>query len=318
MKQILRNILGISNLGKETVVVTGANGWLGKSAVSVLASEFSNYRVIALSRNIDHNKSNNELIYMSYDDFSKDDSEITGLIHTAFMTKNYIEEIGPIEYIDQNTKIHNWLMNFIELKNPNWTVAISSGATKQYIDKVEAGQPIVDSDLYGKMKLEEEEALLSSEIPNVAIGRLWAASGRYMQNHKIYALGQFIEAAINGKNIKIASREPVYRRYIDAEDFMKVLVMTALDSKRTLFDSGGILTTIENLAQEVANSFNNKNNSKIEIEYDKKKLSIENANYFTNSEKFIELQSRFKIKERSITEQIERTSSAIMAKLGNR
>ena len=318
MKQILRNILGISNLGKETVVVTGANGWLGKSAVSVLASEFSNYRVIALSRKIDHNKSNNDLIYMSYDDFSKDDSEITGLIHTAFVTKNYIEEIGPIEYIDQNTKIHNWLMNFIELKNPNWTVAISSGATKQYIDKVESDLPIVDSDLYGKMKLEEEEALLSSEIPNVAIGRLWAASGRYMQNHKIYALGQFIEAALNGKNIKIASREPVYRRYIDAEDFMKVLVMTALDSKRTLFDSGGILTTIENLAQEVAKFFNNKNNSKIEIENDKKKLSIENANYFANSEKFIELQSRFKIQERSITEQIERTSSAIMAKLGNR
>ena len=318
MKQIPRNILGISNLGKESVVVTGANGWLGKSAVSVLASEFSNYRVIALSRKIDHNKSNNDLIYMSYDDFSKDDSEITGLIHTAFMTKNYIEEIGPIKYIDQNTKIHNWLMNFIKLKNPNWTVAISSGATKQYIDKVEADLPIVDSDLYGKMKLEEEEALLGSEIPNVAIGRLWAASGRYMQNHKIYALGQFIEAALNGKNIKIASREPVYRRYIDAEDFMKVLVMTALDSKRTLFDSGGILTTIENLAQEVAQSFNNKNNSKIEIEYGIKKLSIENANYFANSEKFLELQSKFNIQERSITEQIERTSSAIMAKLGNR
>ena len=318
MKQILRNILGISNLGKETVVVTGANGWLGKSAVSVLASEFSNYRVIALSRNIDHNKSNNDLIYMSYDDFSEDDSEITGLIHTAFMTKNYIEEIGPIEYIDQNTKIHNWLMNFIELKNPNWTVAISSGATKQYIDKVESDIPIVDSDLYGKMKLEEEQALLGSDISNVAIGRLWAASGRYMQNHKIYALGQFIEAALNGKNIKIASREPVYRRYIDAEDFMKVLVMTALDSKRTLFDSGGILTTIENLAQEVAQSFNTKNNSKIEIEYDTKKLSIENVNYFANSEKFLELQSKFKIQERSITEQIERTSNAIMAKLGNR
>jgi nucleoside-diphosphate-sugar epimerase len=219
---------------------------------------------------------------------------------------------------ERNTKIHNWLMNFIELKNPNWTVAISSGATKQYTDKVEADLPIVDSDLYGKMKLEEEEALLGSDIPNVAIGRLWAASGRYMQNHKIYALGQFIDAALNGKNIKIASKEPVYRRYIDAEDFMKVLVMTALDSKRTLFDSGGILTTIENLAQEVAKFFNNKNNSKIEIEYDTKKISIENANYFANTEKFLELQSKFKIQERSIMEQIERTSIAIIAKLGNR
>jgi len=318
MKQIPKNILGISNLGKETVVVTGANGWLGKSAVSVLASEFSNYRVIALSRKMDNIKSNNDVIYMSYDDFLKDDSEITGLIHTAFMTKNYIEEIGPIEYIDQNTRIHNWLMNFIKLKNPNWSVAVSSGATKQYIDKVESDLPISDSDLYGKMKFKEEGALLGSEIPNVAIGRLWAASGRYMQNHKIYALGQFIDAALNGKNIKIASKEPVYRRYIDAEDFMKVLVMTALDSKRTLFDSGGILTTIENLAQEVAKFFNNKNNSKIEIEYDTKKISIENANYFANTEKFLELQSKFKIQERSIMEQIERTSIAIIAKLGNR
>ena len=187
-----------------------------------------------------------------------------------------------------------------------------------YLDKVEAGLPIFDSDLYGKMKFEEEEALLGSNIPNVAIGRLWAASGRYMQNHKIYALGQFIESAINGKNIKIASREPVYRRYIDAEDFMKVLIMTALYSNRTLLDSGGVLTTIENLAQEVSKFFNNKNNSKIEIEYDTKKISIKNANYFAHSERFQELQSKFKIQERSITEQIDRTSGAIMTKTGNR
>jgi hypothetical protein len=99
---------------------------------------------------------------------------------------------------------------------------------------------------------------------------------------------------------------------------MKVLVMTALDSKRTLFDSGGILTTIENLAQEVAKFFNNKNNSIVELEYDTKKISIENVNYFANSEKFLELQSKYKIQERSIAEQINRTSIAIMAKLGNR
>jgi len=318
VNQIPKNILGIFSLGKETVVVTGASGWLGKSAVSVLSNEFSNYRVIALSRSYNINKSNNDVTYMSYDEFTNDNSEIIGLVHTAFMTKNYIQEIGPLEYINENTKIHDWLMNFIKLKNPNWTVAVSSGATKQYIDKVEADLPMFDSDLYGKMKLEEEGALLGSDIPNVAVGRLWAASGRYMQNHKIYALGQFIEAAIQAKNIKIASRDPVYRRYIDAEDFMKVLVMTALDSKRTLFDSGGVLTTIENLAEEVAKLFNYKNNSKIEIEYNTKKTSIENANYFANSEKFLELQSKYKIQERSITDQIERTSYAVMEKLGNR
>jgi nucleoside-diphosphate-sugar epimerase len=318
VNQIPKNILGIFSLGKETVVVTGASGWLGKSAVSVLANEFNTYRVIALSRSYSINKSNKDITYMSYDEFANDNSEIIGLVHTAFMTKNYIEVIGPLEYINQNTKIHDWLMNFIKLKNPNWTVAVSSGATKQYIDKVEADLPMFDSDLYGKMKLEEEGALLGSDIPNVAIGRLWAASGRYMQNHKIYALGQFIESAIDRKNIKIASREPVYRRYIDAEDFMKVLIMAALDSKRTLFDSGGILTTIENLAKEVAKYYNIKDNSKIGIEYGAKKISTENANYYANSEKFLKLQANFKVQERSITEQIERTSIAVMAKLGNR
>ena len=291
---------------KETVVVTGANGWLGRSAVSVLLNEFNRYKVIALSRKDSTFKCTGDLIYMTYDDFLNSNDEVTGLVHTAFITKNYIEEIGPLEFVDQNTKIHEWLMNFIKSKDPKWTVAISSGATKQYLDKVEAGLPIFDSDLYGKMKFEEEEALLGSNIPNVAIGRLWAASGRYMQNHKIYALGQFIESAINGKNIKIASREPVYRRYIDAEDFMKVLIMTALYSNRTLLDSGGVLTTIENLAQEVSKFFNNKNNS------------IKNANYFAHSERFQELQSKFKIQERSITEQIDRTSGAIMTKTGNR
>lgn len=301
---------------KEIVVVTGASGWLGRSAVSVLSGEFNNYRVIALSRKKSIYKSTGDIIYMTYDDFFSDNNEITGLVHTAFITKNYIEEIGPLEYVNQNSKIHEWLISFIKMKDPKWTVAISSGATKQYIDKVETNLALTDSDLYGKMKFEEEEALLGSEIPNVAIGRLWAASGRYMQNHKIYALGQFIEAAISGNNIKIASKDPVYRRYIDAEDFMKVLIMAALDNKRSLFDSGGIRTSIENLADEVASFFNLKNNTEIRVEFGLKKSTQENSNYFAKSEEFTKLQQKYKVIDRSITEQIERTSIAVMSNLG--
>ena len=301
---------------KETVVVTGASGWLGRSAVSVLSGEFNNYRVIALSRKNSIYKSTGNIIYMTYDDFLSNNYEITGLVHTAFITKNYIEEIGPLEYVNQNSEIHEWLISFIKMKDPKWTVAISSGATKQYIDKVETNLALTDSDLYGKMKFEEEEALLGSEIPNVAIGRLWAASGRYMQNHKIYALGQFIETAISGNNIKIASKDLVYRRYIDAEDFMKVLIMTAIDNKRSLFDSGGIRTSIENLALEVASFFNLKNNSEIKVEFGLEKSTQENSNYFSRSEVFAKLQQKYNVGDRSITEQIERTSKAVMSNLG--
>jgi nucleoside-diphosphate-sugar epimerase len=303
-------------LEKETVVVTGASGWLGRSAVSVLSGEFNNYRVIALSRKNSPHKSTGDIIYMTYDDFLSYNYEITGLVHTAFITKNYIEEIGPLEYVNQNSEIHKWLISFIKMKDPKWTVAISSGATKQYIDKVETNLALTDSDLYGKMKFEEEEALLGSEIPNVAIGRLWAASGRYMQNHKIYALGQFIETAISGNNIKIASKDLVYRRYIDAEDFMKVLIMTAIDNKRSLFDSGGIRTSIENLALEVASFFNLKNNSEIKVEFGLEKSTQENSNYFSRSEVFAKLQQKYNVGDRSITEQIERTSNAVMSNLG--
>jgi nucleoside-diphosphate-sugar epimerase len=303
-------------LEKETVVVTGASGWLGRSAVSVLSGEFNNYRVIALSRKNSPHKSTGDIIYMTYDDFLSNNYEITGLVHTAFITKNYIEEIGPLEYVNQNSEIHKWLISFIKMKDPKWTVAISSGATKQYIDKVETNLALTDSDLYGKMKFEEEEALLGSEIPNVAIGRLWAASGRYMQNHKIYALGQFIETAISGNNIKIASKDLVYRRYIDAEDFMKVLIMTAIDNKRSLFDSGGIRTSIENLALEVASFFNLKNNSEIKVEFGLEKSTQENSNYFSRSEVFAKLQQKYNVGDRSITEQIERTSNAVMSNLG--
>jgi len=303
-------------LEKETIVVTGASGWLGRSAVSVLSGEFNNYRVIALSRKNSLYKSTGDVIYMTYDDFLSGNNDITGLVHTAFITKNYIEEIGPLEYVSQNSKIHEWLISFIKMKNPKWTVAISSGATKQYTDKVETNVALTDSDLYGKMKFEEEEALLGSEIPNVAIGRLWAASGRYMQNHKIYALGQFIEAAVGGNNIKIASKDPVYRRYIDAEDFMKVLIMAALDNKRSLFDSGGIRTSIEDLAHEVASFFNLKNNTEIRVEFGLKKSTQENSDYFAKSEEFTKLQQKYKVIDRSIKEQIERTSIAVMTNLG--
>lgn len=296
---------------RPVVVVTGSNGWLGQSAISVLTNELQDYEVIAVSRNVNPNPDRSQILHMTFDELLNSKVEVTGLVHTAFVTKNFIEKMGADEYSTQNTKILDWLNNLITSKDINWAVTVSSGAVDQYLKKVQLASEFTVEDLYGKFKLEEENLFLESRIPRVAIGRLWAASGRFMKNYQIYALGQFIEAGLKGNSISISSQIPVYRRYVDGEDFMHVLILSALDNNRISFDSGGVLTSIENLAQQVVNYFKEMNNVDLTIKYTPSSTSLDNSHYFSNSKKFSELQKTYGISERTLLEQIDRTFMGI-------
>ena len=296
---------------RPVVVVTGSNGWLGQSAISVLTNKLQNYEVIAVSRNINQNTDKSRILHMTFDELLNSQVEVTGLVHTAFVTKNFIEKMGADEYSTQNRKILDWLNNLISSRDINWAVTVSSGAVDQYLKKVQLASKFTVEDLYGKFKLEEENLFLGSRIPRVAVGRLWAASGRFMKNYQIYALGQFIEAGLKGNSISISSQIPVYRRYVDGEDFMHVLILSALDNNRISFDSGGVLTSIENLAQQVVNYFKEMNKVDLTIKYVPSLTSLDNSNYFSNSEKFSELQKIYGISERTLLEQIDRTFTGI-------
>ena len=73
-----------NRLEMPSVLITGANGWLGRSAISVLTERYPNkFRIYALTRN-KNNLSNLHLQnvqVINYDEVQHIDSPIIGLIH---------------------------------------------------------------------------------------------------------------------------------------------------------------------------------------------------------------------------------------------
>jgi nucleoside-diphosphate-sugar epimerase len=298
-----------------TVAISGANGWLGTSAINVLVNKFPDWKIYALTRVAAGNIRYPNVVEITYKDFAESNIQVQGLIHTAFKTRNFIGDLGVESYLAENNEILQWLKNFLSQQKLLWAATVSSGAVAIYIEKIEKDSQLNELDLYGKLKWEEEEILLSSSTSQVAVGRLWGASGRFMKNYKIYALGQFIEAGINNEDIYISSSEKVYRRYVDAEIFMEVLIRSALQNDRIIFDSGGVLVSLENLAEEIANYFNENSSRKIKVKYSETQTAAAHPNYFPNDLKFNELTNYFSIRSLSILEQIKNTELAIRAQI---
>ena len=300
------------------VLVTGANGWLGRSSVQVLTERYpEKFQILALTRKGDASNiwSDQTVRSISYNDLETFNFPIHGIVHTAFKTQSYVNEMDIRQYKNENLETIEWLKNFIHIHHPTWAVGISSGAATKYLDKISTGETLNLEDVYGELKVFEEKVLLSSSVEHVAVGRLWGGSGRFMQNYKIYALGQFIENALNGSDIAVNSANEVFRRYVDVEDFIDVLLNCAWENARTLIDSGGQLTSIQDLAEEVAKTFRTFNKSEVKVKYLNKVENGDTQNYYPHSNRFELLMERYGIISHSLTEQIERTSSAVADRL---
>jgi hypothetical protein len=90
---------------------------------------------------------------------------------------------------------------------------------------------------------------------NLVTGRLWGATGAQMPPSMDYAISDFIESArLNGR-IQINSGGDVFRKYIDAGEFMEVLLRLAISGDSRVLDSGGELLEMAELGDLVASFF---------------------------------------------------------------
>jgi nucleoside-diphosphate-sugar epimerase len=156
---------------------------------------------------------------------------------------------------------------------------------------------------YGFCKRLEELLLMDaarSVGANIVIGRLWGASGGQMPPNEAYALSDFIESARLQNKIQIRSGGEVFRRYVDAGEFMEVLIRLAISGESHTIDSGGDIVEIGELSHLVAEHFPGTlvNRSKIPIETD---------DYYPKTGEFNELAKDLGVGLSAIKEQVART-----------
>lgn len=239
------------------ILVSGATGWMGQSfwrEINQGSFPFSSKDLVGLTSNT--NKKFYDSENMSNDYWSlRSNSTTDGFVHLAFLTRDKVSLMPIEDYVATNIRIINQAVKIIEINRPKWVALVSSGAVYSKESGFTELEVSLEKNPYGFLKLEEERLLkeITAEIgANLAIGRLWGATGRDLPPNPKYAVSDFISSALTSRTIKINSQHKVYRRYCDASEFMNVLVSSAMKHTYSLFNSGGTIVELADLASEIA------------------------------------------------------------------
>jgi nucleoside-diphosphate-sugar epimerase len=221
-----------SVLGKGLVVVTGATGWFGRTALHelqrLLSPETFSRRVRAFASR-SHTMASTGFtdgIERAIPVAPLQDlpgiaagEPIGALLHTAFLTREHVERVGVEAYITVNRGITDLVCRSLEASPSARAAVISSGAAAA-LDAVACLEEQLHADPYGVLKWEEERRL--GEIVNTLVLRAYAVSGRFMRDPEQFALGDFLLRALGGLPIEIRAPMPVVRGYGHAGDMVNL------------------------------------------------------------------------------------------------
>ena len=239
------------------IAISGATGWLGLETLEkVLQSHKVNNLTLYSSDGREISRSSGSSLKTKSFLSAVPNDSLDGFVHLAFLTRDKVSSVGYSEYVAKNISLISKACAVLESSRPKWVVLVSSGA----ILSRDTGDLETDclKNPYGFCKRIEENLILDSARTvgaNVVIGRLWGATGEFMPPNPAYAISDFILSAASERKIRIKSGGLVFRRYIDAGEFMDTLIRAASSGVHTIVNSGGPKIEIGDLATLVSNEF---------------------------------------------------------------
>jgi nucleoside-diphosphate-sugar epimerase len=276
----------------EQIIITGAGGWLGTEMLEVLlqvnGSDAVKNFVHCLGSNARKKKLSDgtELQILAMDE-NREFSNIAGVIHLAFLTRDKVAAFGVKDYVFENIQITSRAIKLIEQVKPKYIATVSSGAVFSS-SRVDLENDVNDNP-YGFTKRIEETMLrdVASNLgANLAIGRLWGAIGAHMPLNRAFAVSDFIWQAKNLGKIQINSKHQVFRRYVSAGHFMHVLALAAQELQLSEFDSGGKKLEMADLAALISSQIDR-------VDIDRTlDLSLKIDDYYPKSDAFELLSAR--------------------------
>ncbi len=228
--------LAAQALGHDRVPITGASGWLGRTALDLLAPlGLPTLALASRARTI--RVSGCEIGCRAWDDREVAAFAPTVVLDCAFLTRDRVADMPLDEYVAANRILTERLVYATQLPGVRLALTVSSGAAVYPHDALDG--PIEDNP-YGYLKRGAEYRLAeaaaeSGAVPVVA--RAWSISGAHVQKPQGYALGSMIRDADAGA-IRITARRPVVRRYVLAEELLALGIAEGGVGPATI-DSGG-------------------------------------------------------------------------------
>jgi nucleoside-diphosphate-sugar epimerase len=229
----------------ERVAVLGASGWVGKTACNWLTQLDTQVLAFAGSSRIEK-VGELEYRFEKYDLRKIRDFKPTTIIDAAFLTRERLGALTVENYITSNTALIEEALVLQRLPTVQKFIGISSGAS---VPHLQLQTPNFSIDPYGSLKAIYEQCLLQNDElrAKTTIARIWSVSGSFVTKPSLFAFSNLIQQALTG-HIDIQATHLVWRRYVDLEDFIKVVTLARPGDSRVI-DSGGRKVELEELAQ---------------------------------------------------------------------
>ncbi|MDH6247879.1 NAD-dependent epimerase/dehydratase family protein [Mycobacterium sp. OTB74] len=240
--------LAAQALSNDRVLITGASGWLGRTALDLLAPLCLPTLALA-SRARMIRVGDREIECRVWDDREVVAFAPTVVLDCAFLTRGRVAEMPPGEYVATNRALTERLVHATQLPGVRLALTVSSGAAVHPHDALDG---LIEDNPYGYLKREAEYRLADAAAETGAVPvvlRAWSISGAHVQEPQGYALGSMIRDADAGA-IRIMARRPVFRRYVLAEELLAVGIAEGGVGPATI-DSGGELVEMAGLAARI-------------------------------------------------------------------
>jgi len=288
----------------QNIVVTGASGWLGRATIRALVKEFgtpildqisafgASHKIITL-QGIGQIKIRplSDLTLIHNCDF---------LFHFAFLTRDLLKKSDIQDYQESNDFIRKTVSSFIQLTKPEALIFCSSGAVSQRTKKQDQDYSYF---VYAEMKAKEQVDLAkvaNSSGTRTIMCTLFSATGLDMVEPSKYAIGSLVKQALYEKEIVIESNGMVFRRYVDTEDLMQLLVKLAQERHDIVLESGGDLIELSDLATLIDSIVGNQ----LKVVRTRFDPNSPIDDYFSRSNFMEEMFHQFSMKTKSLESQV--------------
>lgn len=289
----------------DQIIIYGAKGWLGQSSADALQfnghhNSINKFLLVGSRTERVPYKSHEIQIYSA-----KDSLPLTGknvlFLNFAFLRKEKLMSMKQSDYISRNFEAMEFPKILLSRNSVKTFVNISSGVadfTRTLLDQNTL-------ELYSILKRMDEiwtKELCQFSQTKLINCRLYSMSGKYINEFDNLALSLFIKEAIASQKIVVHSPNTL-RTFIDGANLIEVLVSLALEDIDIDIDSGGVLTTLGNLANQIAERFEG-------IPVVLSEAETKSPDYVGDYLRFNEIASDLKITLKNLSEQINETLKA--------
>jgi nucleoside-diphosphate-sugar epimerase len=238
----------------DRILITGANGWFGRTALAMMQT--SKLPILATGSKRSMLQVDNLDFLIEKQDMSIIESfQPTVVIDGAFLTREKLSEVGHDKYVFTNQKLIEDSISIVKQASVRKYLGFSSGATVHL-----AGQKdfSLEGNPYGALKRDFETRVshLSGELgADITIARVWSVTGSYNTKPGSFAISDLVRQARAG-GMSIRASNSVFRRYCAIEDVLAIGLQNNDPISPVIFDTGGELVELQELAELVRNIVN--------------------------------------------------------------